>query len=100
MIALASVPILPFRHDQRQATSLLSRLSIERKCFSACTVAKAREGLADEDVEAQHTLLEKFVDKIEMENNGGTLWYTFPLTDLIPGFYAVPPRGFEPLSRA
>jgi hypothetical protein len=65
-------------------------------------IAGAREVLNGEDIKARRTLLQKFVDKVEMGNEKGTLWYTFPLDELvlIPGFYMVPPRGFEPLSRA
>jgi hypothetical protein len=44
-------------------------------------LAETRKGLADKDIEAKRTLLGKFVDKVEMGNEKGTLWYTCPLTD-------------------
>ena len=55
-----------------------------------------------EDIQVQQTLLRKFVDKVEIGNEKGRLWCTFPLRDLpgVKGLYMVPPRGFEPLSQA
>jgi site-specific DNA recombinase len=66
-------------------------------------IARAREGLTGEDLRVKQTLLRKFVDKVEMGNEEGTVWYTFPLAEMIPDLtllYLVPPKGFEPLSRA
>lgn len=66
-------------------------------------IAQAREGLTSKGIRVRQTLLRKFVDKVEMGNKGGRLWYTFPLAETMPDLtllYLVPPKGFEPLSRA
>lgn len=42
-----------------------------------------------------------FVHRIEVGANEGTLWYTFPLMDILDTrFYMVPPTGFEPVPQA
>jgi hypothetical protein len=63
-------------------------------------LAEAKEGLTSEDIQARRTVLKQFVDKVEMGNEGGTVWYTFPLEEIMPGgmtgLYLVPPRECEP----
>ncbi len=58
-------------------------------------IADAREGLTSEDIQAQRTLLSKFVNKVEIGNKEGRLWYAFPLQKLpgLTGLWLVPPRG-------
>jgi hypothetical protein len=41
-----------------------------------------RDELTGEDIEARRVLLKKFVAKVEMGNEEGRLWYTFPLQEL------------------
>jgi hypothetical protein len=66
---------------------------VGRFCFVG--IAETHKVLIGKDIETKRTLLGELVDKVEMGNEKGTLWYTSPSTDLMPGFYMVPPRGFE-----
>ena len=58
--------------------------------------------LTGDDIEARRSILGQFVDRIEMANERGRLYYTFPLEIITPPtlLWLVPPKGFEPLSRA
>jgi hypothetical protein len=65
------------------------------KCHKA-QVDHAIKALLDvEDIQARRTVLKQFVDKVKMGNEGGTVWYTFPLEEITPGGvtspYLVPP---------
>jgi hypothetical protein len=42
-------------------------------------LAEAKEGLTSEDIQARRTVLKQFVDKVEMGNERGRLWYAFPV---------------------
>ncbi len=73
-------------------------------CFTKDTGQKLEEnrtGLTGKDIEAQRVILKKFVDKVEMGNKRGKLWYSFPLQEVgLTRLWMIPPKGFEPLSRA
>jgi site-specific DNA recombinase len=62
----------------------------------------AREDLTGGDVKARRTTLRQFVSKVEMRNEKGRIYCTFPLERILlpTSLYLVPPKGFEPLSRA
>ena len=48
-------------------------------------LAGARETLqAGDDLQARRAVLRQFVDRVEVENERGTLWYTFPLELVMP----------------
>ena len=82
-----------------EANHVQSRIEVSPEIVLAI-IADTRDGLTGEDIEARRTLLRKFVDKVEMGNEGGRLWYTFPLTEMLPDatrLWLMPPRGFEAL---
>jgi hypothetical protein len=57
-------------------------------------IARAREGLTEEDINVRRIFLKKFVDKVEIGNAKGKLYHSFPLETVIPtGMWLVPPRG-------
>ncbi len=84
---------LAARHKQ-------SRIEVSSEVIRV-VLADMRDQLTGENIEARRTLLKKFVANVEMGNKGGKLWYSFPLQELgLTSLWMIPPKGFEPLSRA
>ena len=107
----AAEGLLKCEAEQEQLKRELQSLEIRRKqsrievspevIFDV--IIQARNGLTNDDVGARRALLQKFVDKVEIGSKRGKLWYNFPLAELMPDLtvlWLIPPRGFEPLSRA
>ena len=56
-------------------------------------IASARRDLESESIQARRVMLRKFVDHVELANKQGTLYFAFPVRDLLPtGLWSVPPR--------
>jgi hypothetical protein len=72
-----------------------SRIEVSPEVVGAI-LAESRAGLTGKDIEARRVILRKFVDKVEMGNEGGKLWYSFPLREVgLTRLWMVPPKGFE-----
>lgn len=72
-----------------------SRLEVSDGVLLA-VLADMRGTLGGDDVRAKKALLQRLVEKVEIGNEKGKVWYTFPLEELT-GFYSMPPREFESL---
>ncbi len=57
-------------------------------------IAEARADLTNEDIKVRRAVLRRFVDHVEMGNDGGRIWYSFPLHEVTP-LLMVPPTGLE-----
>jgi GTP:adenosylcobinamide-phosphate guanylyltransferase len=60
-------------------------------------IENMREALTNEEhVEVAREAIKKFVAKVVVNGKAGTIYYTFPLSDMTRNG-KMPPRGFEPL---
>ena len=59
-------------------------------------IASIRQALTGDDIELARQAIRQFVAKIVVNGKAGTLYYTFPLSDL-SRLHEVVPTGFEPV---
>ena len=60
-------------------------------------IASARRDLESESIQARRVMLKKFVDRVEMESERATLYFAWPVRDLLPtSLWSVPPRELFP----
>ncbi|MBN1815338.1 MAG: recombinase family protein [Anaerolineae bacterium] len=62
----------------------------------ADVLASARDNLTGDDVQARRTFLRQYVQRIEMGNEGGKIYYIFPLDAIVSPtmLYCIPPKEF------
>lgn len=64
----------------------------------ADVLATARDNLTGDDIQARRTFLRQYVQRVDMSDEGGKIYYTFPLEVLVSptSLWLVPPREYEP----